>query len=359
LAAFPAGTAIALAAGYDPTLVIVGGLIAFGAVFAVNSAVHSYLILAYADGDRVAMNVGFYYMANAGGRLVGTVLSGLLYQWQGLEACLWASVAFVLAAGLLSRFLPGAPRAPEPREERPRRGGRSARRGLTRAVPRRFPGNVGGATVSMRGQVVGALVALVGIGLLAGCGGGDAVVPTAPGAPVADRVLGADELGLPGFSAAGEVEVVTSVEAALEGEECAPVRDASTRALEAADFEAVARRGFSADRGGAVSVVWQFATPAGAVAWNRETLAQNRDPKEECFPDVTRTGFESRMVPGLPGGTLTNVTQVVESGPSEAWNVLFTDGRFAYVVGAAGPPGTVTSEGVIAAAKRQYARRQG
>jgi predicted MFS family arabinose efflux permease len=68
--------------------------------------VHSYLILAYADGDKVAMNVGFYYMANAAGRLTGTVLSGLLYQWQGLEACLWASVAFVLAAGLLSLLLP-------------------------------------------------------------------------------------------------------------------------------------------------------------------------------------------------------------------------------------------------------------
>ena len=68
------------------------GLIAFGVVFALNSAVHSYLILAYADGDKVAMNVGFYYMANAGGRLAGTVLSGALYQWQGLEACLWASV---------------------------------------------------------------------------------------------------------------------------------------------------------------------------------------------------------------------------------------------------------------------------
>ena len=85
---------------------IVVGLIAFGVVFALNSAVHSYLILAYADGDKVAMNVGFYYMANAGGRLAGTVLSGLLYQWQGLEACLWASVAFVLAAGVLSLLLP-------------------------------------------------------------------------------------------------------------------------------------------------------------------------------------------------------------------------------------------------------------
>ena len=56
------------------------GLIAFGVVFALNSAVHSYLILAYTDSDKVAMNVGFYYMANACGRLAGTVLSGLLYQ---------------------------------------------------------------------------------------------------------------------------------------------------------------------------------------------------------------------------------------------------------------------------------------
>ena len=106
LAGFPAVIAIALGAGLDATTVLVVGLILFGIVFALNSAVHSYLILAYADGDRVAMNVGFYYMANACGRLAGTVLSGLLYQWQGLEACLWASVAFVLAAGLLSRMLP-------------------------------------------------------------------------------------------------------------------------------------------------------------------------------------------------------------------------------------------------------------
>jgi predicted MFS family arabinose efflux permease len=107
LAAFPAGIAIALTAGIDPTIAIVGGLTAFGVIFAMNSAVHSYLILAYAEGDRVAMNVGFYYTANAVGRLLGTVLSGALYQWWGLEACLWASVAFVLAAGLLSLALPG------------------------------------------------------------------------------------------------------------------------------------------------------------------------------------------------------------------------------------------------------------
>jgi MFS family permease len=106
LAAFPAAMAIALHADLDRTAVVIAGLAAFGVVFALNSTVHSYLILAYADTARVVMNVGFYYMANAGGRLAGTVLSGVLYQWQGLEACLWASAAFVLAAGLLSLLLP-------------------------------------------------------------------------------------------------------------------------------------------------------------------------------------------------------------------------------------------------------------
>jgi MFS family permease len=111
LAAFPAGIAISLGASLDPTVVIVAGLIVFGVIFALNSAVHSYLILAYAEGDKVAMNVGFYYMANAGGRLAGTVFSGLLYQWQGLEACLWASAGFVLTAGALSLLLPASAHA--------------------------------------------------------------------------------------------------------------------------------------------------------------------------------------------------------------------------------------------------------
>ncbi len=106
LAVCPAAIALALTAGVDPTLAIVGGLIPFGVAFAMNSAVHSYLILAYADNDKVAMNVGFYYMANACGRLAGTVLSGVIYEWQGLTACLWTSAGFVLVAGLLSLLLP-------------------------------------------------------------------------------------------------------------------------------------------------------------------------------------------------------------------------------------------------------------
>jgi len=116
LAAFPAGIAIALTADLDPAIVLVGGLIVFGVVFAMNSAVHSYLILFYADDDKVAMNVGFYYMANAAGRLTGTVLSGALYQWQGLTACLWASCLFVLVAASMSLLLPSTParRRPAP-----------------------------------------------------------------------------------------------------------------------------------------------------------------------------------------------------------------------------------------------------
>jgi predicted MFS family arabinose efflux permease len=106
LLAAPAGIALALHFGWDPTLVLTVGLIVFGVVFAINSAVHSYLILAYSDFDKVSMNVGFYYMANAGGRLTGTVLSGWAYQTQGLEGCLWWSAGFVLMALLLSARLP-------------------------------------------------------------------------------------------------------------------------------------------------------------------------------------------------------------------------------------------------------------
>ena len=106
LAACPAAMALALQNGLEPTPVLVTGLVLFGVVFAINSAVHSYLILAYSDFDKVSMNVGFYYMANAGGRLAGTILSGLVYQTQGLIGCLWWSAAFVLAAAVLSFKLP-------------------------------------------------------------------------------------------------------------------------------------------------------------------------------------------------------------------------------------------------------------
>lgn len=87
-----------LAVGLDvhPTgSLLIGGLLVFGVVFAVNSAVHSYLIVAYSDADKVALNVGFYYMANAVGRLGGTLLSGVVYQVAGLGATLWVSAALV------------------------------------------------------------------------------------------------------------------------------------------------------------------------------------------------------------------------------------------------------------------------
>jgi predicted MFS family arabinose efflux permease len=107
LLAFPTGMALGLHLGWPAQWVVILGLVLFGVVFAINSAVHSYLILAYSSHDKVAMNVGFYYMANAGGRLTGTVLSGWAYQVWGLEGCLWFSALFVLLAALLSWSLPG------------------------------------------------------------------------------------------------------------------------------------------------------------------------------------------------------------------------------------------------------------
>ncbi len=98
----PAAIALALQLGFEPNRVIIIGLAIFGAVFAINSAVHSYLIVAWSEHDTVSQNVGFYYMANAGGRLTGTVLSGWIYQAQGLTGCLWWSAGFVLMATLLS-----------------------------------------------------------------------------------------------------------------------------------------------------------------------------------------------------------------------------------------------------------------
>jgi predicted MFS family arabinose efflux permease len=107
LALVPAVMAAMLDGGWQPEPVVIIGLLVFGVVFAVNSAVHSYLILAFASHDSVSTNVGFYYMANAGGRLVGTVLSGWAYQRWGLEGCLWWSAGFLVMAGLLSLPLPG------------------------------------------------------------------------------------------------------------------------------------------------------------------------------------------------------------------------------------------------------------
>jgi hypothetical protein len=108
----PVALALALYAGIDAAHCVVLGLMVFGALFAVNSALHSYLIIAYARAEGVSLDVGFYYMANAAGRLAGTVLSGGLYQWFGFEICLLVSALFILVASLVSIKLPDAAQLP-------------------------------------------------------------------------------------------------------------------------------------------------------------------------------------------------------------------------------------------------------
>lgn len=106
LAVVPLAMAAMLAAGIDAQPVLVGGLALFGLVFAVNSSLHSYLVVGHAARDGVSLDVGFYYMANAMGRLLGTVLSGWVFQAAGLGACLAISGAFVVLAALVVRALP-------------------------------------------------------------------------------------------------------------------------------------------------------------------------------------------------------------------------------------------------------------
>ena len=106
LAALTAAMPLALHAGVPAAPVMLGGLALFGVIFALNSSVHSYLVLAFADADRVALSVGFYYMANAAGRLLGTLLSGFTYQWGGVEAALWTSAALAAIAGAAAFSLP-------------------------------------------------------------------------------------------------------------------------------------------------------------------------------------------------------------------------------------------------------------
>lgn len=99
---------LALAAGLQMpglTAIVVAGLLAFGAVFALNSALHSFLILAFSRSDRVTMDVGFYYMSNAAGRLLGTLLSGVSYQSGGVAGCLGAAALMSGASWLAARRL--------------------------------------------------------------------------------------------------------------------------------------------------------------------------------------------------------------------------------------------------------------
>jgi MFS family permease len=107
LALVPAALAVAVAL-QPPHLawVVVGGLGIFGFAFAVNSSVHSYLILAYAGSEKAAEDVGFYYAANALGRFFGTLLSGLLYQWGGLLAALCGSAVLLAICWLVTLALP-------------------------------------------------------------------------------------------------------------------------------------------------------------------------------------------------------------------------------------------------------------
>jgi len=111
LTAIPALIAIALWREVaHPGVAVVVGLAAFGVVFAMNSSIHSYMVLAYTDAESVSLNVGFYYMANAAGRLLGTVLSGGMFLIGGLQACLWSSAVLVALAFAVSTRLPTPPR---------------------------------------------------------------------------------------------------------------------------------------------------------------------------------------------------------------------------------------------------------
>lgn len=106
LAVVPATMALLLVQGVSPQAVLIAGLSAFGVLFAINSSLHSYLIVSYASEDGVSLDVGFYYMANALGRLLGTVLSGWIYQVSGLAACLLVSAVLIALAALVSTALP-------------------------------------------------------------------------------------------------------------------------------------------------------------------------------------------------------------------------------------------------------------
>ena len=106
LAASPALIAYGLNGQVSIEVVLLGGLMLFGVLFAVNSSLHSYLIVSYASREGASLDVGFYYMANAMGRLIGTLLSGWLYQSYGLESCLWVSASFIVVTAALSISLP-------------------------------------------------------------------------------------------------------------------------------------------------------------------------------------------------------------------------------------------------------------
>ena len=108
LALIPAGMALGLYLSLGTNWIIINGLALYGIIFALNSAVHSYLIIEWSEDQKISMNVGFYYMANAAGRLTGTILSGLVYQNYDLIGCLIISSFFVVFTVILSRHLPAS-----------------------------------------------------------------------------------------------------------------------------------------------------------------------------------------------------------------------------------------------------------
>ena len=109
LAAVPAIlTGVAIIAGEPQlwlTISLVAGLLIFGIVFALNSSLHSYLILSFTKAERVTLDVGFYYMANAAGRLAGTLLSGLTYQICGLPLMLGVAAFMVALSAIMVGLL--------------------------------------------------------------------------------------------------------------------------------------------------------------------------------------------------------------------------------------------------------------
>ncbi|MFT5692850.1 MAG: putative MFS family arabinose efflux permease [Oceanicoccus sp.] len=102
----PLGIVAAMSVGADIEISLVVGLFVFGAIFAVNSALHSFLIISYANEDGVSLDVGFYYMANAMGRLLGTLLSGWVFQSWGFTYCLWISSLLIAISAGVSLMLP-------------------------------------------------------------------------------------------------------------------------------------------------------------------------------------------------------------------------------------------------------------
>lgn len=111
LSIMPITIALSLTYDWHSSVILLGGLMIFGCLFAINSSLHSYLIVSYASEDSVSLDVGFYYMANAMGRLIGTVLSGWLFQEYDLAVCLWVSAGFILLTALISLNLPTETRA--------------------------------------------------------------------------------------------------------------------------------------------------------------------------------------------------------------------------------------------------------